>query len=97
MVKDDNYKDTCHSFSKLSGDFNRGYTRALQDIAEVFNYMNEDLKHHHMRMNYSWAEKILKCCLENRMKLRDNWNGFVRTEKSESGKRDTVRWYECRK
>ena len=41
-------------------------------------------------------KKILKCCLENREKLRDDWNGFIRTKKSESGKRDVVRWYEHR-
>lgn len=89
--------ETNTGFSQLSGDFNKGYTRAIQDVIEVFAYVNGDLKHNHMRINYNWAEKILKCCLENRVKLRDNWNGFIRTEKSESGKRDIVRWYDCRK
>lgn len=94
MIKNN---DAINGFSKLSRDFNQGYTRAIQDIIKVFAYANEDLKYNHMRMNYNWAEKILKCCLENREKLRDNWNGFIRTEKSESGKRDIVRWYDCRK
>ena len=88
---------TNNGFSRLSGDFNKGYTKAIQDVIEVFAYVNDDLKYNHMRMNYNWAEKILKCCLENREKLRDNWNGFIRTEKSESGKRDIVKWYDCRK
>ena len=83
--------------NKLSGDFNRGYTKAIKDIIDVFLCVNNDLKSHNMRMNYKWVEKILKCCLENREKLRDGWNGFIRTEKSESGKRDIVRWYDCRK
>lgn len=32
----------------------------------------------------------------NREKLREDWNGFLRTEKSESGKRDVVRWYQTK-
>lgn len=88
---------TISGLPKLSGDFNKGYTKAIQDMIEVFNYVNRDLQFNNMRMNYKWAEKILKCCLENREKLRDDWNGFVRTEKSESGKRDIVKWYDCRK
>lgn len=86
--------DTISGFPRLSRDYNRGYSKSIQDIIEVFDYMNDDLKAHNMRMNYNWAEKILRCCLENREKLRDNRNGFIRTEKSESGKRDIVKWYE---
>lgn len=89
--------DTASGFTRLSGDFNRGYTRAIQDVIEVFKCINHDLQVNHMRMNYAWAEKILKCCLENREKLRDDWNGFIRTEKSDSGKRDVVKWYDYRK
>lgn len=88
--------NTISGFTRLSGDYNKGYTKAVQDIIEVFGYMNNDLKAHNMRMNYAWAEKVLKCCLENREKLRDNWNGFIRTEKSESGKRDVVKWYQMK-
>lgn len=87
--------DTISGFARLSGDFNRGYTKAIQDMIEVFDYVNDDLQHHHMRMNYAWAEKVLKCCLENREKLRENRNGFIRTEKS-GGKRSVVRWYDCK-
>lgn len=85
--------NTISGLPRLSGEYNRGYSKAIQDIIEVFDYMNNDLKAHKMRMNYAWAEKILRCCLENREKLRDNYDGFIRTEKSESGKRDIVRWY----
>ena len=88
--------DTISGLPRLSGEYNKGYTKAIQDIIEVFNYVNMDLKHNHIRMNSSWAEQILKCCLENRMKLRDGQNGFIRTEKSESGKRDIVKWYDCK-
>ena len=89
--------NTSSNLSKISREYNDGYRKAIQDITEVFKYMNVDLQYHHMRMNYNWAEKILECCLENRQKLRDNWNGFIRTEKSESGKRDVVKWYSCKR
>lgn len=79
---------------RVSREYNEGYRKAIQDIIEVFNYVNNDLKCHNIRMNYSWAEKILKCCLENRAKLRDDFDGFIRTEKSESGKRDIVKWFD---
>ena len=82
-----------NGFEKLSGEYNRAYTEAIQDIIEVFEIVNRDLAHNNMRMNYLWVQKILKCCLENREKLREDRNGFIRTEKSESGKRDIVRWY----
>lgn len=87
--------NTASGFERLSGDFNRGYTKAIQDVIKTFNCVNHDLQVNHMRMNYAWAEKILKCCLENREKLRENRNGFIRTEKSDSGKRDVVKWYDC--
>ena len=87
--------NTHSGFTRLSGDFNRGYSKAILDIIKVFDYMNSDLKAHNMRMNYNWADKILKCCLENRDKLREDCNGFIRTEKSESDKRDVVRYYKC--
>lgn len=86
--------NTISGLTRLSGDFNKGYTKAIQDIIEVMNYMNNDLTANHIRMNYNWVVKILKCCLDNREKLRDDWNGFFRTEKSETGKRDIVKYYE---
>ena len=87
--------NTTSGFTKLSGEFNRGYSRAITDIIEVCDYMNNDLKANGMRMNYQWVKKILQCCLENRDKLRENCDGFIRTEKSDSGKRDVVRYYKC--
>lgn len=88
--------NTVSGLPRLSGDFNKGYTKAIQDMIEVFKDVNWDLTMHHSRMNYKWVEKILKCCLENREKLRDDWNGFIRTEKSDSGKRDIVKWYQMK-
>ena len=34
----------------LSGDFNRGYTKAIMDVAEVFSYIQSDLRHHHKNL-----------------------------------------------
>lgn len=89
--------NTLSGFSRSSGDYNRGYTKAIQDVIKVFDYVNYDLKNNNIRMNYNWAKKILECCLDNRERLRDDWDGFIRTEKSDSGKRDIVRWYDCKK
>lgn len=63
---------------KLSGNYNRGYTKAIQDIQEVFQYIKSDLDHHHVKLTHKSAEKLLQCCLENREKIRDSWNGFIR-------------------
>lgn len=79
---------------KISREYNEGYRKAIQDMIEVFESVNRDIQHNNMRMNYKWTKKILKCCLENREKLRDGRNGFIRTEKSESGKRDIVKWFD---
>ena len=63
---------------KLSGDYNRGYTKAIQDLQEVFRYVKADLDYHHIRFTHKIATKLLQCCLENREQLRDEWNGFIR-------------------
>lgn len=86
--------NTLSGLPRVSREYNEGYRKAIQDIIEVFDYVNRDLSCNSIRMNYSWADKILKCCLENRERLRENRNGFIRTEKSESGKRDIVRWFD---
>lgn len=63
---------------KLSGDFIRGYTKAIQDISEVFDYVNNDLKCHKKRLNDKLAKELLKCVLENRENIREDKNGFIR-------------------
>lgn len=63
---------------KLSGDFIRGYTKAIQDISEVFDYVNNDLKCHKKRLNNKLAKELLKCILENRENIREDKNGFIR-------------------
>ena len=63
---------------KLSGEFIRGYTKAIQDISEVFDYVNNDLKYHKKRLNDKLAKELLKCILENRENIREDKNGFIR-------------------
>lgn len=63
---------------KLSGEYNKGYTKAIQDLMEVFNYIQPDLNYHHKRLNPKMMKDLMKCFLDNREKLRDEWNGFIR-------------------
>ena len=65
-------------FERLSGDYNRGYTQAIQDIAEIFEYIDSALLYHHKRLNMKLARKLLKTILIHREKIRDRWNGFIR-------------------
>lgn len=67
----------------LSGEFNRGYTKAIQDVIEIFNYIQPDLKHHHKNLNGKLSVELLNCILENRGQLRDSVfglpnQGFIR-------------------
>ena len=55
----------------LSGDFNRGYTKAIMDIAEVFSYIQDDLKSHHKNLTSKSANELLECILQNREQLRE--------------------------
>lgn len=74
---------------RLSGDYNKGYTRAIQDIQEVFEYIQSDLKYHHKGFTGKLAVKLLQCCLENRGKLRDKWAGFIRF----NGQKNEFEWF----
>lgn len=75
---------------RLSGDYNRGYTKAIMDIQEVFSYINDDLKYHRKRMNDKVAKELLECCLQNRENLRESVNGFIRW----NNKLDKFEFYE---
>lgn len=70
---------------RLSGDYNRGYTRAIQDIQEIFAYSQEDLRRHHKSLSYRLSLALLRCCLENREKLRERRGGFIRFNEQAQG------------
>lgn len=78
---------------KLSGDYNRGYTKAIQDVTEVFKYVIPDLKHHHINFNAKNSMRLLQIILENRERLRDDWNGFIRY----NGIKKDFEWFNPRK
>ena len=63
---------------RLSGEYNRGYTQAIQDITEVFEYIQPDLKHHHKNLNGKLSVALLSTILDNRVKIREKRNGFIR-------------------
>lgn len=63
---------------RLSGDYNRGYTKAIMDIQEIFKYIKPDLKHHHKNMSFKMADDLLNAILENRINIRDDMKGFIR-------------------
>ena len=74
----DNINNTLSGLPRLSGDYNRGYTKAIQDVQEVFEYIEHDLAHHKKRLNNKLAKELLTCILINREKLREDRNGFIR-------------------
>lgn len=67
---------------RLSGEFIRGYTKAIMDIQEITRYINNELSSRHKQMNYKMIDLLLRCCLKNREKLRDSTagitDGFIR-------------------
>lgn len=56
---------------RLSGDYIRGYTKAIKDITEIFEYIQTDLKIHHKNMNGKLSIMLLKTILENREEIRE--------------------------
>lgn len=64
---------------KLSGDYNRGYTKAIQDIIEIVNYIEPDLAYHKKRLNYKMTKQLLQIILQEREKIRERINDcFIR-------------------
>lgn len=76
---------------RLSGDYNRGYTKAIQDMQEIFAYIQPDLKHHHKNLNGKLSLALLACCLENRERLRERRGGFIRF----NGQSQKFEWFDA--
>ena len=62
----------------LSGDFIRGYTKAIQDIEDVFVYVQKDLTQHKKRFNFKLIIRLLELFLRYRENFRENRDGFIR-------------------
>ena len=58
---------------RISRDYIAGYTKAILDIQEIFEYICLDVK-----VNNNTARQLLKCILDNRAKIRENRKGFIR-------------------
>ncbi len=63
---------------RLSGDFNRGYTKAIMDTMRIFNYIESDLRHHHKSLTHKKSLELLNCILRNREAIREGRSGFIR-------------------
>ena len=74
---------------RLSGDYNRGYTKAIQDLLDVFGYIEDDIRHHKVRFTVNTATRLINTCLINRENLRENRNGFIRY----NGQKKDFEWY----
>lgn len=66
---------------RLSGDFIRGYTKAIQDIEDVFVYVQEDLNSRRKRFNFKLIIRLLELFLKHRENFRENGKGFIRWNK----------------
>ena len=67
---------------RLSSDYNQGYTKAMQDMQEIFSYIQEDLKTHHKNLSPNMCKKLISCCLTNRERIRESQRGFIRYNSS---------------
>lgn len=63
---------------RLSGDFNRGYTKAIQDMETVFNYVQNDLSSRKKKFNFKLIIRLLQLFLKYRENFRENGSGFIR-------------------
>ena len=65
---------------KLSGEYNKGYTKALMDFQKILNCIVTDLKFHHKNLTAKLTKELIQCCIDNRENLRDyeNIDGFIR-------------------
>lgn len=63
---------------RLSGDYNRGYTKAIMDVTKVFEYVDRDLSGHKMRLTNKLALRLFQVILENREAIREQRDGFIR-------------------
>ena len=62
----------------LSGEYNRGFTAGIKKVDEVFSYIQNDLADHKKRLTPKLMEELIKCCIDNRERLRESVNGFIR-------------------
>lgn len=65
--------------TRLSREFNDGYREALLDVLDTLEYVKDDLKLHHKRLNQKLFEKMIDLMIEHRQEIRDGFDdGFIR-------------------
>lgn len=65
--------------NKLFGhEYCQGYTAALQDVLNVIDQIQPDLKLHKRRQSSKTYKAIINCMLDNRILLREHPNAFIR-------------------
>ena len=69
---------TFSGWPRLSGEFNRGYTKAIMDIQEIMKYIQRGLRDHKRNLNYKLCMDALQLILENRENFREGMDGFIR-------------------
>ena len=72
---------------RLSGDYIRGYTKAIQDIQETVDSVAD-----YKKLNNKSIKELLECVLKNRAELRENRNGFIRWNVALK----KFEWYKCK-
>lgn len=76
-----------NSILRLSGDYIRGYTKAIQDIQSIVDEIAFNKK-----LNNKSIKELLKCVLKYRANIRERRNGFIRWNVVTKN----FEWYECK-
>ena len=63
---------------KLVPGYYQGQTNGILMVQQILLYLEDDMKRHKMRWNKETFDKLFKIVIDNRAKLRENPNAFVR-------------------
>ena len=75
---------------RLSGDWNHGYARAIQDIIKIFDSVTPELRRHKRTFSGKLARHLLDVILTERANIRDHiGGGFIRY----NGQKDDFEYY----
>ena len=78
---------------RLSGEYNRGYTKAIQDVTDILEYVGADLRGHRKGLTLKLALQLMGIILENRERIRENRDGVIRWNVGQNG----FEWYITKK
>lgn len=63
---------------RLSGDYNRGYSRALLDLSDEAARVQEDCALARKRFGYPLMKQLLALFIQHRENFREGGTGFIR-------------------